>query len=48
MARGSKPMDKLEEHHPVLWASVNAAYAEARAALDTDTGDGFADEGEGE
>ena len=46
MARGAKPMGKLEEQNPELWASVNAAYAEARSALDTDTGDGFADEGE--
>ena len=47
MARGAKPMEKLEKQNPELWADVNAAYAEARAALDTDTGDGFADEGEG-
>lgn len=45
MARGAKPMGKLEEQNPELWADVNAAYAEARAALDTDPGDGFADEG---
>ena len=45
VARGAKPMEKLEKQNPELWADVNAAYAEARAALDTDAGDGFADEG---
>ena len=46
MERGAKPMEKLEKQNPELWADVNAAYAEARAALENDAGDGFADEGE--
>lgn len=47
MERGAEEMAYLQGSHPKLWASVNGAYAKVRAALDTDTGDGFADEGEG-
>ena len=52
--RGAKAMGRLETTKPDLWAKVNAAYADARAALDAptnapaaDMGDGFADEGDG-
>ena len=49
IGKGSKPMAKLEQEKPDLWAEVNTAYAAARAALepegkpDADTGEGFAD-----
>ena len=44
--RGAKAMDRLETSKPDLWAKVNAAYADARAALDTPTNEPAADMGE--
>ena len=49
IGKGAKPMAKLEQEKPDLWAEVNAAYAAARAALepegkpDDQMGEGFAD-----
>ena len=49
MAKGARPMDKLQSAKPDLWTAVNAAYAEARSALepegkpDADMGEGFGD-----
>lgn len=50
MAKGAKPMAKLEADKPELWAEVNAAYAARRHHLeregkpDADMGDGFTSE----
>lgn len=52
MARGAKPMAKLQADKPELWAEVNAAYAARRHHLeregkpDADMGEGFADDEE--
>lgn len=48
MARGAKPMAKLEAEKPDLWGEVNAAYAARRAAIAADMGEGFTDTSEGE
>lgn len=48
MARGAKPMAKLEAEKPDLWGEVNAAYAARRAAIAADMGEGFTDTNEGE
>ena len=50
MAKGAKPMAKLQADKPELWAEVNAAYAARRHHLeregkpDADMGEGFADD----
>lgn len=52
MARGAKPMAKLQADKPELWAEVNAAYAARRHHLeregkpDADMGEGFTDDEE--
>ena len=52
MAKGAKPMAKLQADKPELWAEVNAAYAARRHQLeregtpDADMGEGFADDEE--
>ena len=52
MARGAKPMAKLEAEKPDIWGEVNAAYAARRAAIeregkpDADMGEGFTDDEE--
>lgn len=52
MAKGAKPMAKLQADKPELWAEVNAAYAARRHHLeregkpDSDMGEGFADDEE--
>jgi len=49
MAKGAKPMAKLEADKPELWAEVNAAYAARRHQIeregkpDSDMGEGFTD-----
>lgn len=49
MAKGTKPMAKLQGEKPDLWNEVNAAYAARRAQIEApgkpveDTGEGFAD-----
>lgn len=49
MAKGTKPMAKLQGDKPDLWNEVNAAYAARRAQIEApgkpveDTGEGFAD-----
>ena len=54
MARGAKPMAKLEAEKPDIWGEVNAAYAARRAAIEregkpaADMGEGFTDTNEGE
>lgn len=54
MARGAKPMAKLEAEKPDIWGEVNAAYAARRAAIEregkpaADMGEGFTDTSEGE
>ena len=54
MARGAKPMAKIEAEKPDLWGEVNAAYAARRAAIEregkpaADMGEGFTDTSEGE
>lgn len=54
MARGAKPMAKIEAEKPDLWGEVNAAYAARRAAIEregkpaADMGEGFTDTNEGE
>lgn len=48
MARGAKPMAKLEAEKPDIWGEVNAAYAARRAAIAADMGEGFTDTNEGE
>lgn len=54
MARGAKPMAKLEAEKPDIWGEVNAAYAARRHHLeregkpDADMGEGFTDTNEGE
>ena len=54
MAKGAKPMAKLQADKPELWAEVNAAYAARRHQLeregkpDADMGEGFTDTNEGE
>lgn len=48
MARGAKPMAKIEAEKPDLWGEVNAAYAARRAAIAADMGEGFTDTSEGE
>ena len=42
IGRGARAMVKLETTKPELWAMVNAAYAEARAALEPEGDDDFA------
>lgn len=48
--RGAKAMDRLKTTKPDLWAMVNAAYADARSALEPEgkpadqTGEGFGDD----
>lgn len=45
MAKGAKPMAKLEADKPELWAEVNAAYAARRHHLErADMGEGFTSE----
>ncbi|MGE8143087.1 hypothetical protein ACQKOE_14015 [Novosphingobium sp. NPDC080210] len=50
MAKGSRPMAKLQAEKPELWAEVNAAYAARRADLEregkpeTEMDEGFADD----
>ena len=46
MARGAKPMAKLEAEKPDIWGEVNAAYAARRAAIAADMGEGFTDDEE--
>ncbi len=52
MAKGAKPMAKLQADKPELWAEVNAAYAARRHHLeregtpDADMGEGFTDDEE--
>lgn len=52
MAKGAKPMAKLQADKPELWAEVNAAYAARRHQLeregkpDADMGEGFTDDEE--
>lgn len=46
MARGAKPMAKIEAEKPDLWGEVNAAYAARRAAIAADMGEGFTDDEE--
>lgn len=52
MAKGAKPMVKLQADKPELWAEVNAAYAARRHHLeregkpDADMGEGFTDDEE--
>lgn len=47
MAKGSRPMGKLETDKPELWAEVNAAYSARRAQIEapgkpeTENGEGF-------
>lgn len=49
MAKGTRPMAKLQGEKPDLWNEVNAAYAARRAQIEApgkpveDTGEGFAD-----
>ena len=52
IAKGAKPMAKLQADKPELWAEVNAAYAARRHQLeregkpDADMGEGFTDDEE--
>ena len=52
MAKGAKPMAKLQADKPELWEGINTAYSARRAALtsegkpDADMGEGFADDEE--
>lgn len=47
IARGAKPMGKLDDERNDLWTAINAAYADRRSQLEpADDDDGFADEGE--
>jgi hypothetical protein len=49
MAKGSKPMGKLETDKPDLWQEVSAAYAARRAQLEQPAADeGFGDFADGE
>ena len=50
IAKGARPMGKLEQDKPALWTEINQAYAARRAQIDaegkpdTDMGEGFTDD----